>query len=323
MDILLGDITALRLWRTPAVCSMARAMRPEPLPAHGLGCDAALVARLCERYGLLAGLPHPLDLFVPQAPLRRESALVKPHVFPGVLASGTAYRLAEHVFISSPKTMPFQLAQTHNRLALAKKAFELCGTYGRSPQAEQGFFAREPLATIDSLRRFARQQQPGTRGRTKLLQALVPVEDNAASPMESLVALHLGLSGRLGGYNLGHPLLNTALAVPDRLQKAAGRQSVRPDLYYPNGRVAVEYDSDLYHSASERIGSDSKRRTALELMGIRVVPLTRAQFMDPSALDAAAALIARLLGRQLPRVHDFHVKQLQLRAQLLDFSQEL
>ena len=110
MDILLGDITALRLWRTPAVCSMARAMRPEPLPAHGLGCDAALVARLCERHGLLAGLPHPLDLFVPQAPLRRESALVKPHVFPGVLASGTAYRLAEHVFISSPKTMLLQLA---------------------------------------------------------------------------------------------------------------------------------------------------------------------------------------------------------------------
>ena len=141
--------------------------------------------------------------------------------------------------------------------------------------------------------------------------------------MESVAALHLGLPGTKGGYGLGGLRLNYPLEIPVHLRRAAGRSSVRCDLYYPAAQVAVEYDSDRYHQAENHIASDSKRRTALELMGVHVISLTRTQLMDLDAMDAVAAVVDRLLKRELPRVRDFRTRQLQMRSQLLDFGREL
>ena len=142
--------------------------------------------------------------------------------------------------------------------------------------------------------------------------------------MEAIAALHLVLPSSRGGYGLPRPELNHALRVPGRLVGAIGKRTLYCDLYWPRFRVAVEYDSDRYHSDEARIGEDARRRAALELMGIQAITLTRKQVMDVDACDAVAKLIAGAMGRRaLPQAYDFRSKQLALRAELLNFEKAL
>lgn len=323
MNILLGDITAFRLWRLPALCAIAHTVGPAPVSLQSLGCQAEAVAWILEKCPPLAVLPTPLDLFVPSKPARRTSHLVTPHVLSSALASERAYRLEKGVYVCSPRATLLQLARTRDVVDLALAAMELCGTYGRAFASNGCFTRREPLATCGSLVRFVQRQPEGARGKGRLLQALRFAADRAASPMETIAALLLSLPGTQGGYGLGGLQLNCPLEVPVHLRTAAGRSSVRCDLYYPAGRIAVEYDSDQFHSNADQIGSDSKRRTALELMGIHTISLTRAQLMDLHACDAVATALARRLKRKLPRVQDFRDRQVRLHTRLLDFSREL
>ena len=300
-----------------------RKVRAVLLPTGDLDCRFQSVNDARTRSELLANLPLPLDLFVPEKADRLRSALVTAHQLPPFLATELVYPLEDGIFVCSPRTTLLQLARTRGFIELALAVFEMCGTYGRSPQNKNGFFERPPLTSCDFLAQLVERQPEGARGKNLLGQVLSVSLDGAASPMESVAALHLGLPGTKGGYGLAGLRLNYPLEMPAHLRRAVGRSSVRCDLYYPAGRVAVEYDSDRYHQAENRIASDSKRRAALELMGVRVVSLTRAQLMDLDAMDVVAAVVCRLLKRNLPRVHDFRARQLQMRSQLLDFSREL
>lgn len=296
---------------------------PVPMSQQSLGCRSEIVSQVYEEYGSLSMLPLPLDLFVASKSKRRKSKLVSPHVISACLANEQVYRLGRGIFVCSPRMVLLQLARTHSVTELALAASEFCGSYARPFEPGGQFVAREPLASCGSLRRLVNRQPEGTRGKERLLQALDVVSDGAASPMETIAALLFAMPGTQGGYGLKGLRLNYPLEVPGHLRQAAGRSSVRCDLYYPAGRVAVEYDSDQFHRNADRIGSDSKRRTALELMGVHTVSLTRTQLMSAQACDAVAAAVARRLGRKLPRVRDFKTKQAGLRTWLLDFSREL
>lgn len=300
-----------------------RRVRAVLLPTGNLDCRFQSVNNARTRSELLANLSLPLDLFVLEKADRLRSALVTAHRLPPFLTTEPVYPLENGTFVCSPRTTLLQLARTRSFIELALAVFEMCGTYGRSPQSESDFFERPPLTSCDFLAQLAARQPDGMRGKGLLARVLSVALDGAASPMESVAALHLGLPGTRGGYGLAVLRLNYPLEIPAHLRKAAGRNSMRCDLYYPAARVAVEYDSDRYHQAENRIASDSKRRTALELMGVRVVSLTRAQLMDLDAMDVVAAVVCRLLKRKLPRVHDFRARQLQMRSQLLDLSREL
>ena len=68
------------------------------------------------------------------------------------------------------------------------------------------------------------------------------------------------------------------------------------DLFWPDGGVAVEYDSDMFHTGSERIARDSERRNALSYLGISVVTVTRRQVMSAVGCDRIARLLEKHLG---------------------------
>lgn len=88
--------------------------------------------------------------------------------------------------------------------------------------------------------------------------------------------------------------------------------------------MAVEYDSDAYHTGAERIASDASRRNALSYLGNAVVTVTRAQVLDCDGMDKTARAIAKLLGKRL-RFDDRTWKpaRLALRRELLSFSHEV
>lgn len=140
MSILLGDITAFRLWRSAAFCTAMYKTQAVPLPVDNLGCHFQSVGNVRTRSELLANLPLPLDLFVPEKADRLRSTLATAHRLPPFLATEPVYPLGNDAFVCSPRTTLLQLARTRSFIELALAVFEMCGTYGRCPQNEGGFF---------------------------------------------------------------------------------------------------------------------------------------------------------------------------------------
>lgn len=115
--------------------------------------------------------------------------------------------------------------------------------------------------------------------------------------------------------------MNAVIEVPRSLRSVSSKTFYRCDLYWPQARLAVEYDSDSYHSGADNIAEDARKRTALALQNIEVVTLTSRQILNPSELDSVAALLAKRLNVRLPKpTRKWRERNMQLRAQVLDFS---
>ena len=123
-----------------------RKVRAVLLPTGDLDCRFQSVNDARTRSELLANLPPPIDLFVPEKADRLRSALVTAHQLPPFLATELVYPLEDGIFVCSPRTTLLQLARTRGFIELALAVFEMCGTYGRSPQNKNGFFERPPPA---------------------------------------------------------------------------------------------------------------------------------------------------------------------------------
>jgi very-short-patch-repair endonuclease len=72
--------------------------------------------------------------------------------------------------------------------------------------------------------------------------------------------------------------------VRQHVVRAGGRVVARVDLAYPDRRVAIEYDSDAWHSGVDRRHRDAERRNRLRALGWTVVEVTPAQLRAPAQL---------------------------------------
>ena len=134
--------------------------------------------------------------------------------------------------------------------------------------------------------------------------------------MESVLFAMLVLPCSLGGYGLPMPVLNQRVDVAALAKKVTGSQFYECDLFWPEKNLDVEYDSKTFHSSKKKISKDSKKRNALEHMGIRVVTVTWEQVSDPIEMNRIARIIARHLGVRLRRER-FLKRQPSLRNLLL------
>ena len=82
----------------------------------------------------------------------------------------------------------------------------------------------------------------------KAKTAIRYVCDGSASPMETCLALLLGLPARYGGYGLGMPEMNAKVLIPARLGKRTTYRKYHCDLYWSEQNVAIA------HSAASLMG---------------------------------------------------------------------
>lgn len=144
------------------------------------------------------------------------------------------------------------------------------------------------------------------------------VMENAASPMETVLALLLCLPYRLGGYGIEKPQFNYRVDVPTHIRKLADRRYCECDLCWPGSNLAAEYDSARYHLDPERQESDARRRGTLVSLGFTVLTVSRKQVMDGGAFNRLARQIANLTGKRLRYVDpEFTRAHLALREELL------
>jgi very-short-patch-repair endonuclease len=121
----------------------------------------------------------------------------------------------------------------------------------------------------------------GRRGSEQLRRLL---DERSLGRSESAPEVELARVLERGG--LGAPIRQFPVRVN-------GRLVARVDLAYPDARVAIEYDSDAWHSGVARRHKDAERRNRLRALGWTVVEITSAMLRAP---DALVGLVRGLLA---------------------------
>lgn len=224
--------------------------------------------------------------------------------------------------MSSPEFCFLQMADQMSLVELIELGYELCGTYSISQGEEQdlsqeSLYDKATLTNTKKLEDFTDHMQ-NTRGRANATRALRYVQDGSASPMETKLTMLLTLPYRLGGYGFIMPEMNSNIIPTKSVRKASSKARYACDLFWPDYALAVEYDSDQYHTGSARIAHDAKRKNALASLDITVITVTRQQVYSSVEFERVARLLAENMERRLVyKRQSFAAAQYELRRQLL------
>ncbi len=117
----------------------------------------------------------------------------------------------------------------------------------------------------------------------------------AASPFEAQTGVILGFSRQRGGEGHTGFSHNRRIALSREARALARRASCYCDLYWDEG-LDLECQSKLAHASGSGYLSDADRATALELMGISVLPVTYAQLTTEERVVALSRAVAEKRG---------------------------
>lgn len=354
MAFCICHISALEFWRSLDDFERIRLRRSEALkrttlPPFGLSSrDASLVAKeastsvsridrsslssasitaeeICrDIHGFAGCLRHPLHVLVPTDACRRKGEALKFHVHRGSFAPGSFFRVGSG-YVVSPELAFVQYARDASLVDLLRAGTELTGSYAallRSPGASgdfdaSGFKKGEPVTSLARLSACA-EKMSCEQGVKRVRVALRYLPEGCASPMESALALLLCLPRMYGGYALPKPMVNYRIEMSGEGCNMTDKACFVCDLYWPQARLCVEYDSNMFHTGARRIACDSSRRNALAFKGITVVSVTGNQIMNRVEMDRVAYLLAKKLKfRPSTYCQDFPVRQEKLRKALL------
>lgn len=242
-------------------------------------------------------LAEPFHCLVPESCRMPEGGAVR-HVTRIAYGKGSFFRIADGVYVPSPELCFVQAASMVSLYELIKIGSVLCGGFYFDPAAIGGLSPREPLTTRRRLEAFVRKHA-GLKGIKKARQALPLLAERAASPPEIFLRSVLGLPRVYGGYGLVGSVVNRRVNVSKKARSISGRQTLVPDLCWPDHRLAVEYDSNSEHLEAEQVTRDATKRLALAHDRFSVITVTTRQLASPISMRHVAEEIARRTGRPL------------------------
>ncbi|HEX6348508.1 MAG TPA: DUF559 domain-containing protein [Candidatus Dormibacteraeota bacterium] len=143
---------------------------------------------------------------------------------------------------------------------------------------------RRRASTLDELAAHV-ASHAGRKGNRRLRRVAALAEPRSESQMESRLRILLVAAGL--------PRAEAQVTLTDE----GGRQLGRVDLYYPQRRLAIEYDGGNHR---ERLVEDNRRQNLIQKAGITILRFTSADVYG--APDLVAALVGSALGyRVRPR----------------------
>ena len=231
--------------------------------------------------------------------IRRQN--IRAHTREGPVLSGSfeplpnlAGPLDRDIQVATPELAFCQTALHMEFAETVLTGYELCAGYRKNPFTGDTD-KRDPLTTARALQDYAARydRQPGAKAARRAARYVCP--GKAASPMEVALAMLLTLPRMEGGYGLPQAVLNGEVVIPGRDRKA-DFLAYHGDLVWPEQRLVVEYDSNLYHRDPAQLAIDAERRNAMQDAGWRVTTITWSQVLNPGKMDIAAAQLARALG---------------------------
>ena len=323
MEIIISHKSALEYWRlnsSAKINDVARLRRKHPplsLPSFAITHEVAP-----------SGLSHPINLMVGNKNAQWKSKTTKARVHTGPAPDGCFISIGDELLVSAPPFCFLQMAGELPLIKLIELGFELCGSYSLpikneySPGVEMKavdeiVYNHPQLTRIKALKSFT-AHMGGVNGYKKAQRALRYIADGSGSPMETILFMLLTLPYKLGGYGLPMPELNRRIDMPSTAKPKRNKPYYVCDFYWPEGGLAIEYDSDFYHTGADRIARDSKKRFDLATRGITVITVTSRQIRNAVEFENLVTLIAGKLKKRLRhRDSQFQKARRELRNQLL------
>jgi len=261
MAIIISHKSALEYWRLHRGTKIdaAARQRRKSLPTSFPG-----IKEIREKTPF--GLPRPINLMVGDQNAKWKSEFFKPRLYTGMVPDWSFVNIGDGVAVSAPAFCFFQMAGEHSLVKLIELGFELCGTYSLFPDDSSGEssddknpYGHPQLANTNALKAFTARLK-GVNGQVKARRALRYIADGSASPMETRLVMLLTLPYKLGGYGLPMPVLNRRIDPGKTAKQRPGKDHYVCDLFWPAVNLAIEYDSNRYHTGAVRIAEDSKKR---------------------------------------------------------------
>ena len=109
--------------------------------------------------------------------------------------------------------------------------------------------------------------------------------------MESRLYMHLCLPNFLGGCAFPKAVLNKPVKVDSKQYYL--------DLYFPDTRLGIEYDSYEYHNNSKSFSQDNLRDAKLRTAGYRLIHVTPGQLNDLEGFQDLVVNISRQLKKPI------------------------
>lgn len=223
------------------------------------------------------------------------------------LPVGSAIRLSDDVYCSSPEHLVVQMAPSLTRLELIFLLGELLGTYAIAPDSENGMFERRvPLTTRERILTHLDALGP-VPGTAQVRSALAEACEGSASPYETRLSMRLGLKPSLGGYHLRVLSMNAPLEVM-RIGSALGPGVRRPDVllgatsvHAPFSGVSFDYNGGI-HKTPEAFKRDARRQNEMLAVNFKNYVLTKALYDDLDYMDDIVALARADLGMNAPHL---------------------
>lgn len=258
---------------------------------------------------------RPLHVLVSSRDRRVRAKSLCSHVWSAVLPEGSFYQLTDTVLLASPEFCLRQMAPRSSTARIALVGTEICGCYGRTPHAPDGFYKRDPLATPESLEKSLMSMT--TYGSCRAARDLSFVVSGSRSPMETVVLLVFMLPIELGGCGFPPPLLNCRIDIPASLQLALGKPYLVVDLCWPQWLIVLEYDSYDFHTAPRQVDDDNVRDEGLRDLGWMVRSVTSGMLTNDAMLKEMADRVADRMGVSLPNDEDYLARRHALVRELL------
>lgn len=253
----------------------------------------------------------------------RSTEQVRFHRWSAPLPLTQLVSLEEDIFALGPELLLLDMARWADDVDLLLLCHELCGGYRIDRSRPEGIASRPPLTTVRALERVV-ERRSGVAGVRRLRRVLPFVGEGSESPMETALALIIGLPMSRGGLGAPRPVHNHRIDPGCRWRGVAEKGHYRCDLFWPEQRVAVEYDGELAHTGADRIAADARRRAALQAMGVTVISVTRDQLYRPASFRRLAKTLQLMLGvRPRARCADYAERQHALRARVLGYERDM
>lgn len=311
MTLFLVGHTALEFWRHYAA---APVMPCGDLPQDGAPPTQPEIQALAKALPLLR---QPYALAVPKHADRRQSELIHCKVASSALPPRSFLRTGLGVCVACAPLAFLQVASVLPLPHLIELGYALCGHYAFAEATTGIALEAKALADAATLASYV-EAAKNMHGAKQARRAARYVLDGSSSPVETLLAMLLTLPLSLGGYALPAPRLNPQLTVGKRDEGLVSQQCYRPDLFWPDGQLALEYDSLRHHAGAEKVSHDFQRSNEISSMGITVATISWPQIAQLDATDRLARQIAKHLHkRQRAFPEGFRQKQAALRNHLI------
>jgi len=269
---------------------------------------------------LLEDVSLPVHVLVGRGASRRAGATVSPHVWSSELVPGSLVRIAPGILASSPEHLFLQMATRLDDLGLIWLGSLLCATFSQRPNNPGPLLPAYPLTTVARLEaHLAPAAERGVHGARNALRLVRHVVESAASTREIMLPLIGCLPLRMGGRAITKPQLNRYIEFDKRFASTRGRAGCSCDLLWPEARLALEYDSDLYHASSKGIARGNDKQSALQSAGYRMEAMSTDQFEHVASTDSVLLRIMAHLGlrdRTTDCAYDWQKRRWELRKRL-------